>query len=88
MRTPGRNRSPEGRDNVSSDFCAHGCYWPDCEHRSERDIAPAAPVGTRWVTRAGLEVAERQPTTDELDVSVDEFFGELLLMTGRPWSTR
>ncbi len=73
---------------MSSDFCAHGCYWPDCEHRSERDIAPAAPAGTRWVTRAGLEVAERQPTTDELDVPVDEFFGELLMMTGRPWSTR
>ena len=77
-----------GRSNGASDFCPHGCYWPDCEHRSNRDATPPPPAGTRWVIREGLAVAEREPTADSLDVPVDEFFGELLMMTGRPWSTR
>ncbi len=67
-----------------SDFCVHGCYWPDCEHAPHAD-APA-PAGTRWVERAGLRVAERVPVERGLDAAADEFFGELLLMTGRPWS--
>lgn len=69
-----------------SDFCTQGCYWPDCEHRSEQGALPAPPAGTRWIERAGLQVAKRDPVTAGFDEAVDEFFAELLLMTGRPWS--
>ena len=73
-----------------SDFCVRGCYWPDCEH-APRAADPAPPPGTRWVRRAGLRVAERVPVERgegerSLEGAVDEFFGELLVVTGRPWS--
>ena len=68
-----------------SGFCERGCYWPDCEH-VERPSLPPPPVGTRWVERAGLRVPQRQPVERGLDGAVDEFVGELLPLTGRPWS--
>ena len=73
---------------MAADFCPAGCYWPDCEHFSDRDARPAPPAGARWVVRGGLEVALREPVADTFSEGVDEYFGELLLITGRPWSPR
>ncbi|MCY4639817.1 MAG: hypothetical protein OXC94_05710 [Chloroflexi bacterium] len=84
----GANLSGQRRGDVTSDFCPAGCYWPDCEHRADGDARPAPPAGTRWVVRGGVEVAEPRPATDTLVDAVDEYFGEVLLITGRPWSPR
>ena len=73
---------------MAIDFCPAGCYWQGCEHRADGDIAPPPPAGTRWVVRGGVEVAEPAPATDTLVGAVDEYVGELLLITGRPWSPR
>ena len=83
------------------ELCPQGCYWPGCGHRPGDPAVdavalaaaafPAAPRGTHWEPRGGVQVPVREPRDEAAAPPpawrVDDHVGELIAMAGRPWSS-